>query len=73
VGDTVARGEVIARAGKSGTWTPSADCAILHFVAFPSVEYEPWRDLPISFRNAGGPLDDRGGLIRGVTCTALPY
>lgn len=72
-GDFVVAGQVIARAGSSGTWVPCASCAVLHFEVFPRREYEPWRDVPINFRNADGPLDKRGGLVEGVAYTALPH
>jgi len=72
-GDRVSAGDVIARAGSSGTWVPCADCAVLHFEVFPQAEYEPWRDLAVNFRNAQGPLDERGALMEGASYTALPY
>lgn len=72
-GDEVVAGQVIARAGSSGTWVPCPACAVLHFEVFPRMAYEPWRDLPVNFRNAGGPLNERGTLIEGVPYTALPY
>jgi murein DD-endopeptidase MepM/ murein hydrolase activator NlpD len=37
---------------------------------YPPVE---GNDIPINFRNADGPLDTRGGLVRGEVYTALPY
>ena len=36
-------------------------------------EKELEESIPVTFRNAGGPLDERGGLRYGVTYTALPF
>ena len=72
-GDWVAAGQVIAHAGSSGTWVPCDTCAVLHFEVFPWAAYEPWRDLPVNFWNAGGPMSDRGTLIEGATYEALPF
>ena len=68
-GDTVDVGEEFAASGNSGySGEPH-----LHFGVYedyPTVEGE---DIPINFGNADGPMDARGGLIRGETYTALPY
>lgn len=57
VGDRVAQGEIIAQSGTSG-----GTVAVLG-----------GDDVAINFRNADGPLDERGGLVQGATYTALPY
>jgi len=67
-GDSVAQGQVVAAAGESGTPTFCAFevCGVLHF----GVYSQSWRiDLPVNFRNADGPLDDRGGLVTGTFYT----
>ncbi len=67
-GDRVEAGQVIAIAGTSGTSEPH-----LHFMVYQ--EY-PDRveddDVPVNFRNAEGPLDERGGLMWGYVYTAEP-
>jgi|GEM_PF-1833198 len=72
VGDRVAQGQPIASSGESGSGTGCAtfmECAVLHF----GVYRRTWAlDLPISFVNADGPLDARGGLVLGAVYTALP-
>ena len=47
--------------------------AHLHFELYSKFPYH-WRDdsIPFTVRNAGGPLDERGGLRYGVVYTALP-
>jgi hypothetical protein len=59
--------------GSSGTWVPCPSCAVLHFEVFPTANYDPLNDVAVSFRNADGPLDGRGGLIEGAAYTALPH
>jgi hypothetical protein len=72
VGEEVSQGQVIAASGESGTPTLCAafgECAVLHF----GVYRRTWAlDIPVDFRNAAGPLDARGGLVRGAFYTALP-
>jgi murein DD-endopeptidase MepM/ murein hydrolase activator NlpD len=66
----VRRGELLALSGNSGR---TGNFPHLHFgvyQAWPPVE---GHDVPVNFRNTDGPLDARGGLIRGETYTALPY
>lgn len=67
-GEEVEAGQVIAIGGTSGTSDPH-----LHFMvyqAYPTrVEDD---DVPVSFRNADGPLDERGGLKSGFVYTARP-
>jgi hypothetical protein len=68
-GDTLEVGEQFALSGNSGY----SDEPHLHFGVYeeyPAVEGD---DLPVNFLNAAGPLDSRGGLIRGETYTATAY
>jgi hypothetical protein len=68
-GDTLAAGEQFAQSGNSGY----SEEPHLHFGVYrdyPTVEGE---DVPVNFRNAIGPLDERGGLIRGEIYTAGSY
>lgn len=71
LGDTVATGERIANSGNSGF---TDNTPHLHFELYSQFPYH-WKDdsIPVTFRNAGGPLDERGGLQYGVTYTALPW
>jgi murein DD-endopeptidase MepM/ murein hydrolase activator NlpD len=70
-GASVAIGEVIANSGNSGFTDNSPH---LHFELYSKFPYH-WIDdsIPVTFRNAGGPLDERGGLMYGVIYTALPF
>jgi murein DD-endopeptidase MepM/ murein hydrolase activator NlpD len=68
VGDRVRRGELIARSGSSG-----GRVAVLHFGVYRAWRPQGGDDVAINFRNADGPLDERGGLVQGATYTALPY
>jgi murein DD-endopeptidase MepM/ murein hydrolase activator NlpD len=68
VGDEVGAGQRIGRSGHCGT--PVAD---LHFGVYRGWPAAGGDDLPVSFRNAQGPLDSHGGLQRGVVYTAAPY
>jgi len=52
---------------------PCPSCAVLHFEVFTTPEYDPLNDVAVSFRNADGPLDGRGGLVEGAADTALPH
>jgi hypothetical protein len=67
--DTVEVGEPFALSGNSGY---SGD-PHLHFGVYEDYPPVEGYDLPVSFRNADGPLDARGGLIRYETYTALSY
>lgn len=66
--EEVQAGQPIAYSGNSGlTGGPH-----LHFGVY---QYYPPRegdDVPVNFRNADGPLDERGGLIMGRWYEALP-
>ena len=71
MGDSVPRGGLLGWSGSSGTSIPH-----LHFqVCLRSGECSTATrevTLPVSFRNAQGPLDPRGGLAVGTSYTALP-
>lgn len=66
--DRVVAGQVIALSGASGTGV-----AHLHFGVCSRWPIRRADDVPVNFRNAQGPLDERGGLLWGVTYQALPY
>jgi murein DD-endopeptidase MepM/ murein hydrolase activator NlpD len=68
-GDTVETGQYIAQSGNSG----DIDDPHLHFGVYEEYPATEGVDLPVNFRNADGPLDSRGGLIRGEFYTALSY
>jgi hypothetical protein len=68
-GDTLQAGKQFASSGNSGY----SDEPHLHFGVYEDYPPSEGYDLPINFRNADGPLDTRGGLIRGEVYTALPY
>ena len=69
VGEWVAQGQLIGHSGSSGTGT----FPHLHIGVFPRVVWTRTDDVAFNFRNADGPLDQRGALIKGATYTALPY
>ena len=67
VGQEVAAREVIATAGNSGlTGIPH-----LHFGVYASWPPIEGSDVPVNFRNAAGPYDERNGPIMGMVYTAL--
>ncbi|MFC1640153.1 M23 family metallopeptidase [Gemmatimonadota bacterium] len=70
VGDTVAGGDPIANSGNSGFTDNNPH---LHFELYSQFPYH-WLDdsIPVTFRNAGGALDERGGLQYGEVYMALP-
>ena len=68
VGDRVRRGELIAQSGTSG-----GTVAVLHLGVYRTWPVNGGDDVAVNFRNADGPLDERGGLVQGATYTALPY
>ena len=54
----------------SGPWSSHNQ----RFELFSRWPYDfPGDNVPVTFRNAGGPLDERGGPRYGVTYTALPW
>lgn len=67
-GDSVGVGDRIADSGAAG-----APFAHLHFTVYRNAGLDDRDSLPINFRNADGPLDERGGLISGQVYTARPY
>ncbi len=68
VGDAVAAGQLIALSGTSGT-----SIAHLHFGVYRTWPHRGGDDVSVTFRNAAGALDERGGLQLGVSYTALPW
>jgi murein DD-endopeptidase MepM/ murein hydrolase activator NlpD len=68
VGDPVEQGQIIALSGTSG-----GTVAVLHFGVYRTWPVQGGNDLAINFRNAGGPLDEHGGLRQGAVYRALPY
>ncbi|MFH1330223.1 MAG: M23 family metallopeptidase [Actinomycetota bacterium] len=69
VADEVVAGEPIALSGASRRTHGSG---VLHFGVYRSYPPREERDLPVSFSNAEGPLDARGGLRSGAFYRALP-
>lgn len=70
VGDTVIVGQHIANSGNSGN---TLGVPHLHFGVYQDWPAVEGFDLPVNFRNAEGPLDERGGLKPGTIYKALPY
>ncbi len=66
-GTSVVEGQLIALSGASGT-----SLAHLHFGVASQWPPRKPDDVPVNFRNAKGPLDERGGLQCGVLYEALP-
>ena len=68
-GDTVDVGEQFASSGNSGySGEPH-----LHFLVYEGYPPSEGFDVPVNFRNADGPIDSLGGLIRGEIYEATPY
>jgi murein DD-endopeptidase MepM/ murein hydrolase activator NlpD len=67
-GDPVEQGQLIALSGTSG-----GTVAVLHFGVYRTWPVRGGDDVAVNFRNAEGPLDERGGLQQGAVYTALPY
>jgi murein DD-endopeptidase MepM/ murein hydrolase activator NlpD len=65
-GDVVVAGQLLGRCGTSGTYEPH-----LHLQVAEALVYDQGQTLAVSFRNAQGPLDSRGGLAEGTTYSAL--
>ncbi len=68
VGERVTAGQTIAASGDTGIVYGSPH---LHFELYRSTA--SFDSLPVSFRNAGGPTDERGGLVWGETYEALAW
>ncbi len=66
VGNRVQAGQRIASAGHSGT----PDVPHLHFGVYQDYPPVEGLDLPVTFRNAVGPVDCRGGLVIAETYMA---
>lgn len=82
VGDFVQAGQMIGLNGSSGTPTacdtfilnpPRDQCAVLHLGVYATYPNQESNDVAVSFRNADGILDSRGGLARGQIYTALSF
>jgi murein DD-endopeptidase MepM/ murein hydrolase activator NlpD len=69
-GERVEAGQLIALSGNSGF---TAGKPHLHFGVYGSYLPQEGFDVPVNFRNAGGELDPRGGLMLGRYYEALPY
>jgi len=69
VGDRVIQGQHIGHSGSSG----AGSFPHLHLGVFPSVVWRRTDDLAFNFRNADGPLDQRGGLVQNAVYTALRF
>ncbi len=68
-GETVVMGQSIAASGNSGySGTPH-----LHFGVYQHYPPTEGLDVPVTFRNGMGPLDENGGLIRHQTYQAAEY
>lgn len=68
VGDDVARGDAISSSGNSGF---TDNTPHLHFELYSQYPYH-WLDdsIPVTFSNAGGRLDERGGMQYGESYRA---
>ena len=69
VGDRVVAGQPIGACGNTGH---TGNLPHLHFEVFRRQAYVYSDAVAVSFRNAGGPLDERGGLVALRTYEALP-
>lgn len=67
-GDVVTQGQALARCGNSGN---TGNLPHLHFEVFRSRPYDYDDAIPVSFRNAKGPTDARGGLVKGQSYEAV--
>lgn len=68
-GDTVEAGQYFALSGNSG----ESGEPHLHFGIYQDYPPVEGVNVPVTFRNAEGPLDSLGGLIRGTVYKALSY
>jgi murein DD-endopeptidase MepM/ murein hydrolase activator NlpD len=73
VGQAVSTGDRLGAIGETGTPTTCAfgECGVLHFGVYSG--QGGGADLPVNFRNAEGPLDERRGLRLSTTYAALPH
>jgi murein DD-endopeptidase MepM/ murein hydrolase activator NlpD len=66
LGDSVRQGQYFAKSSRSGSpWFPH-----LHFGVYQNYPPIHGLDTPVNFRNAEGPLDECGGLVRGAVYKA---
>jgi hypothetical protein len=66
LGDSVRQGQFFAKSSRSGSpWFPH-----LHFGVYQNMPPVHGYDVPVNFRNAEGPLDECGGLVRGAVYRA---
>ncbi len=70
VGDRVSQGQMLGSNGASGN---TGGFPHLHFEVFRSRNFAKANAVPVNYSNAGGPLDERGGLRAGVVYQALPF
>lgn len=68
VGETVETGQPIARCGNTGN---TGNLPHLHFEVFRRRAFDYSDAIPISFRNAAGPLHDNGSMAGGAFYEAL--
>ena len=66
-GDRVTAGQPVAASGDTG----AGPVPHLHFEVYGSKE--AFTSIPVGFRNAGGTLDERGGLAPGGSYQAMPW
>jgi hypothetical protein len=62
MGDSVRQGQFFAKSSRSG----SPAFPHLHFGVYQNMPPIHGYDVPVNFRNAEGPLDECGGLVRGA-------
>jgi murein DD-endopeptidase MepM/ murein hydrolase activator NlpD len=67
-GQRVEAGQLLGYNGNSGN---TGGFPHLHFGVYQSWPPQEGNDVPVNFSNALGPLDERGGLYRGVVYKAL--
>jgi len=70
VGQHVPQGQRLAASGNSGNTLGEPH---LHFGVYQSWPATEGFDVAVNFRNADGPLDERGGLAAGAVYQARPY